>query len=162
MHPPFTVQQFFGVFRLYNTAVWPAQVLLLLLPALIRFFLIALRRPRSGAAVSTILAVLWLWVGIAYHWAFFAQINPVAVGFGALSIVGGLLFAWQGLFHRHLAISFARNRRTVLGGVLIVFALPSGAGLRRGHRHRLVRPAEAESFTFCVLGVRQRPGEKCS
>ncbi|MCX6603393.1 MAG: hypothetical protein NTV52_07355 [Acidobacteria bacterium] len=42
MHPPFTVQQFFGVFRLYNTAVWPAQVLLLLLAALI-LLLIALR-----------------------------------------------------------------------------------------------------------------------
>ena len=82
MHPPFTVQQFFGVFRLYNTAVWPAPVLLLLLlEALILFFFIGLRRPRSGAAVSTILAVLRLWVGIACHWAFFAQINPVADAF---------------------------------------------------------------------------------
>jgi Family of unknown function (DUF6064) len=28
MKLPFTVEQFYGVFREYNTALWPAQVLL--------------------------------------------------------------------------------------------------------------------------------------
>ena len=51
MQLPFTVEQFFGVFRMYNSAVWPAQVLLLLLAALAVIF-IALRRPWSGVAVG--------------------------------------------------------------------------------------------------------------
>ncbi len=33
MQLPFTVEQFFGVFQAYNSAVWPAQVFLLALAA---------------------------------------------------------------------------------------------------------------------------------
>ena len=31
MQLPFTIDQFFGVFRDYNTALWPAQIVLLAL-----------------------------------------------------------------------------------------------------------------------------------
>ena len=122
MQLPFTVEQFFGVFRMYNNAVWPAQVLLLVLAALAVIF-IALRRPWSGVAVSAILAVLWIWLGAAYHLAFFARINPVAYGFGALSIVGGLMFAWHGVIRRRLEFSFAKNLRAGIGIALLAFAL---------------------------------------
>ena len=122
MQLPFTVEQFFGVFRLYNITVWPAQIFLVLLGVLAVVF-IALRRPWTGAAVSAILALLWIWLGAAYHMAFFARINPVAYGFGALSIVGGLLFAWNGALHRRIEFSFASNIRTGLGIVLLAFAL---------------------------------------
>ena len=122
MQLPFTVEQFFGVFQTYNSAVWPAQILLLLLAALAVIF-IALRRPWSGVAVSAILAVLWIWLGAAYHLAFFARINPVAYGFGALSIAGGLMFAWHGVIRHHLEFSFAKSLRTGIGIALIVFAL---------------------------------------
>lgn len=122
MQPPFTVEQFFGVFSLYNTTVWPAQVFLVLL-ALLVVISLALRRPWSGVAVSAILALLWVWTGVAYHLAFFARINPVAYGFGTLSIVGGLLFAWHGVIHRRIEIAFTKGIRTGLGMVLIAFAL---------------------------------------
>ncbi len=122
MQLPFTVEQFFGVFRLYNSSVWPAQVVLLLLAVLAIIF-IALRRPWSGVAVSAILALLWVWLGTAYHLAFFARINPVAYGFGALSIVGGFLFAWHGVIRRRLEFAFAKNVRTGLGLALLAFAL---------------------------------------
>ena len=74
-------------------------------------------------AVSAILALLWVWLGAAYHVAFFARINPVAYGFGALSIVGGLLFAWHGVIHRRFEFAFGRSVRTALGIVLLAFAL---------------------------------------
>ena len=122
MQLPFTVEQFFGVFRAYNRAVWPAQIFLLLLAALTVVF-IALRRSWSGVGVSAILAVLWIWLGTAYHWAFFAQINPVAYGFGALSIVGGLMFAWHGVIRRRLEFSFGKSLRAAIGTALLVFAL---------------------------------------
>lgn len=122
MQLPFTSEQFFGVFRLYNSTVWPAQVLLVLLAVLAIVF-IALRRPWSGAAVSAILALLWVWLGAAYHVAFFARINPVAYGFGALSIAGGLLFAWHGVICRRFEFAFDRSFRTGLGIALLAFAL---------------------------------------
>ena len=122
MQLPFTVEQFFGVFQAYNRAVWPAQIFLLLLAALTVVF-IALRRSWSGVAVSAILAVLWIWLGAAYHLAFFARINPVAYGFGALSILGGLMFALHGVFRRSLEFSFGKSLRTAIGTALLVFGL---------------------------------------
>ena len=122
MQLPFTIEQFFGVFRLYNSTVWPAQVFLVLLAVLAIVF-IALRRPWSGAAASALLALLWVWIGAAYHLAFFARINPVAYGFGALSIAGGLLFAWHGVICRRFEFAFDRSFRTGLGIALLAFAL---------------------------------------
>ena len=158
MQIPFTVEQFFGVFRAYNSAVWPVQILLLLLAALAVIF-IALRRPWSGVAVSAILAVLWIWLGAAYHLAFFARINPVAYGFGALSIVGGLLFAWHGVIHRRLEFSFGKNLRTAIGIALLLFALliyPIWATLS-GHGYPALPtfglPCPTTIFTIGVLAL---------
>ncbi len=163
MQIPFTVEQFFGVFRAYNTAVWPVQILLLLLAALAVIF-IALRRPWSGVAVSAILAVLWVWLGVAYHLAFFARINPVAYGFGALSIVGGLLFAWHGVIQRRLEFSLGKNLRTAIGTALLVFALliyPIWATLS-GHGYPALPtfglPCPTTIFTIGVLALASGTG----
>lgn len=122
MQIPFTAEQFFDILRQYNGYVWPAQLVLLSL-ALLAVILIALRRPWSGVVVSGILALLWVWLGAAYHLAFFARINPVAYGFGALSIVAGLLFAWHGVLSRRLEFAFTWGLRTGLGLTLVGFAL---------------------------------------
>ena len=59
---PFTTEQFFEVFRAYNTTVWPAQVLLLAL-AVAALILVFVHLRWSGAVVSAILACLWAWLG---------------------------------------------------------------------------------------------------
>lgn len=77
MQPPFTLEEFLGVFARYNLAVWPLQVGLYAVAAL----LVALAaRPsrRSGRWIAGLLAALWAWMGIVYHWAYFARINPAA------------------------------------------------------------------------------------
>lgn len=122
MQLPFTTEQFFATFSLYNSTVWPAQVFLVLL-AVLAIIVIALRRSWSGVAVSAILALLWVWLGAAYHLAFFARINTLAYGFGTLSIVGGLLFAWHGVIQRRIEFAFDKSIRTGLGVVLLAFAL---------------------------------------
>jgi hypothetical protein len=119
---PFSTEQFFGVFRAYNHAVWPAQIALLLLAAA-TVVLIARPRPGSGRVVSAILAVLWMWIGGAYHFAFFAPLNPVAYGFGAVSIWGGLVFAWVGVIRADLEFRFDLSLRSAVGVALLVFAL---------------------------------------
>lgn len=122
MEMPFTAEQFFDIFRTYNSELWPVQVLLNFL-GLLAVILIALRRRWSGVIVSSILAALWVWTGTAYHIAFFARINPLAYGFGALSIVGGLLFAWHGVIRRSLTFAFDKSPRAGVGSALIAFAL---------------------------------------
>ncbi len=74
-------------------------------------------------AVSAILALLWVWLGVAYHLMFFTRINPLAYGFAILSIIGGLLFAWHSVIQRRVEFAFSKSIRTRLGIVLLVFAL---------------------------------------
>jgi len=119
---PFTSEQFFGVFRAYNEAVWPAQVVLLAL-AVAALIIVAIQRPWSGRAVSALLAVLWAWLALAYHVAFFASINPLAYVFAAVSGAGALAFVWHGVVKRRLHFRLARNPRVAFGVLLVVFAL---------------------------------------
>ncbi|WP_114974114.1 DUF6064 family protein [Rhodoferax ferrireducens] len=122
MQLPFSVEQFFGVFRDYNTSLWPAQVFLVGLALMTLAFVFYPRR-WSGAVISAILAFLWAWLGLAYHLAFFTAINPLAYGFSAVSLAGAALFFWQGVVCRRLEFRGARSARTVAGLVLIAFAL---------------------------------------
>ena len=85
---PFTEQQFFAVFRDYNEMIWPAQALLFLLAILA--VIGALWRRRG---VAPILAGLWAWCAVAYHWMHFARVNPAAWLFGALFIGTAALIA---------------------------------------------------------------------
>ena len=101
MEIPFTVEQFYGVFRDYNVAVWPAQVFL----AALAMAAVALAlRPRrwSGAGVSAILGFLWAWIAVVYHLAFFARISVPAYAFAAVSMAGAAVFVWQGVIRRRL------------------------------------------------------------
>lgn len=119
---PFTSEQFFGVFGAYNEAVWPAQLVLLAL-AVLALVLVAFPRAWSGRTISAILAILWAWLALAYHLAFFASINPLAYVFGAASAFGALLFWWHGMVRRRLHFRVTRSARTVAGVALAAFAL---------------------------------------
>ena len=66
MEVPFTTEQFFSVIEQYNEAVWPVQVVLNLL-AIAAIVLLIRNRSYSGRAISTVLALLWLWTALAYH-----------------------------------------------------------------------------------------------
>ena len=119
---PFTAEEFLGIFRDYNQTLWPAQLLLLCLALVAIVFLVRSRR-WSGAGVSGILAFLWAWLAVAYHLAFFTRINPLAYVFAAISMVGALVFLWQGVIRRRLRFVLVRGGRFVVGAVLIMFAL---------------------------------------
>ena len=122
MQLSFTTEQFFAVFREYNTTLWPIQFLLFGF-ACVAIIFVAFPRRWSGIGVSAILAGLWAWLGIAYHLAFFIAINPLAYGFAAISILGSLIFLWQGVFRRKLEFRLTSSIQTVSGIILIIFAL---------------------------------------
>jgi hypothetical protein len=122
MRLPFTSSEFFRVFADYNETVWPAQILLLLI-ALVATALVFGRARWSDTLISTLLAVLWLWMALAYHLSFFTGINPLAYAFAALSLVGAAAFLWHGLYGKRLQFGWQRSGRNVAGALLIIFSL---------------------------------------
>jgi hypothetical protein len=122
MQLPFTVDEFFNIFRDYNEALWPSQVVLVGL-ALVAVFLVFKPGRRSGLGISAILAFFWGWIALAYHLAFFAGINPLAYLFAAVSLAGAFTFLWQGVFRQRLQFAWKRGGRSFTGAVLVVFAL---------------------------------------
>lgn len=155
MNPPFTVEAFFGVFSAYNHAVWPAQLALLLL-ALAALVLVVRSTPGPGRAVLAILALLWAWVGVAYHMAHFTAINPPAWVFGGLFVVQAVFFAVEAYRGR---IRFGRSLDASgwVAGLFLLYALVIYPliGLAQGHAYMASptfgAPCPTTIFTFGVL-----------
>ncbi len=160
---PFTVEQFFAVFSRYNRAVWPAQVVLLVLAA-VSLALVLWRPGATSRAVSAILAGLWAWMGIAYHALFFAPINPAARAFVALFLVQAALFAVPGAVAGRVAFGRPSPVRGALGSLLVAYALAvyPALGWLAGHRYPAVptfgAPCPTTIFTLgLLLYVRPAP-----
>ena len=89
----FTPDAFFALFEQYNRAIWPGQFLAYGLGFVA--LLLAFRPfPQRDRIVGAVLALGWLWIGVAYHYWHFTQINFIAPAFAALFVIQGLLFAW--------------------------------------------------------------------
>ena len=119
---PFTKEQFLNVFAIYNTTVWPIQALLNAL-AIFSLFLIIKKFSFSGKLINSILAFLWLWMGIVYHIIFFSKINPTANIFGIIFIFQGILFFYFGVIREHLIYTFSNSYPSIAGFIFILFAL---------------------------------------
>jgi hypothetical protein len=154
---PFTVEQFFEVFKTYNTAIWPAQVFAYVLG------LAALGvgvRGGEGAAriVAGILACFWLWMGVFYHVLYFRVINPAAWVFGFFYILQGLLFLLVGTIFGRLAFRFNLKPLPIIGACFIVYAMVVYPLLGVGFGHSYPRapmfgvaPCPTTIFTFGIL-----------
>jgi hypothetical protein len=153
---PFTAEQFFHVFARYNLAVWPAQWLLTGL-ALTAVGLVILRPRASSRWVSGVLAALWLWMGMVYHFAFFASINPAARVFGAAFVAQSVLFLWMGARKERWSFRATLDLDAIVGGALVLYALAVYPliGYLSGHRYPAVptfgAPCPTTIFTFGVL-----------
>ncbi len=120
---PFTAEAFFEVFARYNTAVWPAVVVLWLAAAVALGAVVRVPGESSSRLASAVLAVLWLWGGLVYHATYFTRINPAAWGFAVLFVVEAVLFGWYGLTHRRLPFGTATGWPRWLGITLALYAL---------------------------------------
>ncbi len=116
---PFTIEQFLEVFKNYNLAVWPIQLMLFLMGVFIVIFGTR-KAPASDKAIAYMLALLWFWMGIMYHIAFFAYINKAAYLFGGLFIIQGILFL---VSRNALVFRFRRDIFGFSGAFLIFFAM---------------------------------------
>lgn len=122
MNLPFSTEQFFDVIAAYNRAVWPAQFALVAVA--LAAVALAIRRPAgAGRAICGILAALWAWMALAYHWAFFTAINPAAWAFGLLCLAGAAAFAVAGVRAKGVEIDRPPGARALVGWGLVGFAL---------------------------------------
>lgn len=159
---PFTTVEFFQVFTAYNQAVWPLQALLTLLAVLLSG--VALFAPRQGGRIVALgLALLWAWLAVGYHLAFFHAINPAAPLFAALSLFAAGAFAWQGLRRQALRFRRGMDARKLLGLFVVAFALIGYPliGALVGHRYPSAPtfgvPCPTTIFTFGILLMARPP-----
>lgn len=133
---PFTAGEFFEVFRRYNEAVWPLQFLLVA-AGLVVVVLAIRAHPNAGRIAMLVMALLWVWMGVVYHFAFFRHINPAASLFGVASVVQAALFVWLGIRAKHITIRVRHDGVGATGALLILYALVlyPVVGLLAGHRY---------------------------
>lgn len=157
MDLPFTVDQFLGVFRDYNHAVWPAQIVAYVLGvAAVLLVLKPIRR--SSRIVGMILSAMWVWMGLVYHILFFSEINTAAYGFGAIFLVQGALFLRAAFGRQGLEFTFSASAYGIAGALLIAYALVIYPilGIAFGHAYPYapvfgVAPCPTTIFTFGLL-----------
>lgn len=153
---PFTIEQFIKVFESYNHAIYPIQWVLDLL-AIVAVFLAVKTGLYSGRVIAALLAILWLWMGIAYHLVFFTGINKAAYFFALLCIVQAAIFLLIGVARNKLNFRAKFNTVGIIGWVLIIFALfiYPALGYLFGHMYpqspTFGTPCPTTIFTFGLL-----------
>jgi hypothetical protein len=157
MNLPFTIDQFMEVFKTYNLAIWPTQIIAYLLGVAVLFLTF---RPTaySGRVISAILSCFWILNGAAYHLTFFSRINKAAFAFGALFILQGFFFFWTGVIRSNLSFRTRRDPSSLVGLLIILYALIiyPVLGYLLGHRFPSspvfgVAPCPTTIFTFGLL-----------
>ena len=151
---PFTRDQFFAVFAAYNSAVWPAAILAY--PLAVVVLVLAFRGgSRSARIVAASLALLWGFVGIAYHGLYFSRINLAAPLFAAAFVLQALLFAAASASSHGIEFGGRNRLRSAVGLGLILYALIAYPliGLIDGERYPAmplfgVAPCPLLIFTF--------------
>src|SRR5436190_7152374 len=122
MATPFSFSQFLDVFRRYNDAVWPAQAILVCLAIVAIVPALSTGRRRSKV-MSAVLAVLWMWTGVVYHYVFFRAVNPAATVFAIAFVLEGALIAWLGMVRTSLRFEARPGWPIVIGGATMFYAL---------------------------------------
>jgi len=117
----FSPRTYYRLFELYNSEIWPGQVLALLV-GLAMLALLGNRGPWQGRVISVALAAAWLWVAWAYHYARYATINWAAVYFAAAFALEAFLLLVLGV-GRGLDLQAKAGWNGRAGVGLVVFAL---------------------------------------
>lgn len=153
---PSTKEQFFLEIEYYNIAIWPLQWVLYMLG--VWAIVLGLRKStQSDRIISSILAILWLWMGIFYHFAIISAINKTAFLFCVLFVLQALLFLHRGVLSDQLSFRVHLDKQGGAGAILLIFALPIYPWLAylQGRRYPSIPtfgvPSPTTIFTFGLL-----------
>ncbi|HKO66260.1 MAG TPA: DUF6064 family protein [Burkholderiaceae bacterium] len=118
----FAPRTYYRLLELYNTEIWPLQVVALLAGAAI-LLMIRHRAVSSGRIIAFLLAAWWLWVAYAFQWQRYATINWAAEYFAVGFALEALLLIWIGVARDPLRFDSAPRVRTKAGLAIFVVAL---------------------------------------
>ena len=93
----FSPRTYYRTIELYNLAIWPAQLAGVAIGLAIVALLIA-KRKQHDRIIAGLLAACWLWVGWAFLYQRYAQINWVAPWFAMAFALQALLLVVVGVF----------------------------------------------------------------
>lgn len=122
MNPPFTIEEFLGVFAAYNAAIWPLQIIAYL-AGILAVASLWEKRSRANLIVPVVLALLWACNAIGYHLMYFSTINPLAKNFAVFFMAQAILFAFAAMSAKKLQFVLELNVRSAAGIALIIYAL---------------------------------------
>lgn len=118
----FSERVYFRLFELHNAAVWPAQIVALILGAVILVFVLR-PAPIASRMIALILATTWIFVAWAFLWNTYATINWSIRYVAPLFILQALLLAWFGAVQGRLAFNARSGAGALLGLALFAHAL---------------------------------------
>ena len=160
---PFTRGQFLSVFVNYNNAIWPVQVGAYLLGCLAIVLLLS-KASHANRLTASILAIMWLWTGIAYHWVFFSTINKAAYLFGMSFVIQGAYLLYLAVYRDRLRFGLGSRPTAWVGMALVIYAaiLHPLIGLSTGHVYPEmpvfgVTPCPVTIFTFGMFLLTTHP-----
>jgi hypothetical protein len=104
----FSPRTYYRTIELYNLAIWPAQLVGLAIGLAIVTLLVSNRRHRDRI-IAALLAACWLWIGWAFLYQRYAQINWSAPWFAAAFAFQALLLAGVGVIAGRIAFQPARG-----------------------------------------------------
>jgi hypothetical protein len=122
MDIPFTTEQFFEIIEKYNLAVFPAQLIVILL-GIISVILLHSSSELRNMFIGGFLGFLWIWIGIAYHLIYFTEINKAAYLFGGLFVLQGISFLAETFIRKKLEFEFNGRVIDYMGYFLIFFSI---------------------------------------
>ncbi len=120
MKIPFKLEQFYHVFEQYNMTPFPAQILILLFGIVAVIFL-HLKTGIKSWIIGLFLGLLWIWIGVAYHFSFFTSINKAAFVFGGVFVLQGVLLLTETFITRRLKFDFKGQPRDYFGYLFVLF-----------------------------------------
>jgi len=118
----FAPRTYYRLFELYNSEIWPLQ-LVTLLAGLAILVLMRSRVAWRGRAIAVILAACWLWVAWAFHWQRYAAINWTASYFAAAFAIEAALLLWISATSDGLNFDSSASLRVRSGIALFLFGL---------------------------------------
>lgn len=122
MKLPFSLEEFLDVFRTYNEAIWPMQILLYLFGGA-AIFAVLINRTFSSKLISLIHSLLWIWMGVVYHLIYFTSIDNLAYVFTIQFVLQGTFFFYQGVIKNRLHYRLTRDLDGMIGIMLLTYAL---------------------------------------
>lgn len=158
---PYSAEVLYALYGQYNQAIWPIQILFLVLAGTV---LALILRPwrLSGRMVGVTLVLAWLWAAIAFHWQYFSLINFSAGIYAVLFGVQALLIAWNcvarggPVFYRHHDLTGAVGVAVMVCAVMLYPTLDWLAGYS-WPQWRLfgIAPGPTALFTLGVMLLAQ-------